>query len=179
MKRFLIAIAVGSTFFAAAALAGDPPTSSKTDVATPAAAAVAPAPEHQYFTPADVKWGEAPPALPKGAKFAVLEGDPTAPGPFTMRLWVPAGYRIQPHWHPAIEHVTVISGSFFMGMGDTWDESKGHEMPAGSFGYMAAGIKHFAWAKVETVVQVHGIGPWGITYVNPSDDPRNQKQATK
>jgi quercetin dioxygenase-like cupin family protein len=175
--RFLIGVAAAALIAPTAALAGDPSAGKSAEASQ--AAAAAPAAEHRYFTPADVKWTDGPPSLPKGAKVSVLEGDPAAPGPFTMRLSVPAGYKIPPHWHPAIEHVTVVSGSLFMGMGETWDESKGHEMPAGSFGYMLAGVRHFAWTKVETVVQVHGIGPWGITYVNPSDDPRNQKQATQ
>lgn len=175
MKRFWIAAGVMALVFAVPALAGDAPAGGKTAEAS----AATPAMEHRFFTPSDVKWMDGPPSLPKGAKVAVLEGDPAAPGPFTMRLWVPAGYKIPPHWHPALEHVTVVSGSFYMALGETWDESKGHEMPAGSFGYMPVGVKHYAWSKVEAVVQVHGIGPWGITYVNPSDDPRNQKQATK
>jgi quercetin dioxygenase-like cupin family protein len=189
MKRFLFAIGVVTLLTPTFAFAGDTPATpagqaTPATQATPAAqptpaAQVTPPVEHRYYTPADIKWVDGPPSLPKGAKFAVLEGDPTAPGPFAMRISVPAGYKIPPHWHPAMEHVTVISGSFFMGLGDTWDESKGHEMPAGSFGYMPQGVKHYAWTKVETVVQVHGIGPWGITYVNASDDPRNQKQATK
>jgi len=182
MKRFLIAIAAGALLLAPAALSaadapakgGEAPAKTTAPPASPA-----PAPEHQFFTPADIAWKDAPSSLPKGAKVAVLEGDLAAPGPFTMRIWLPAGYKIPPHSHPGIEHVTVLSGSFFMGVGDTWDESKAHELTAASFSFMPAGMKHFAWAKSETVAQVHGMGPWGITYVNPSDDPRNQKQATK
>lgn len=178
MNRFLIGVSVAALITPTIALAGDPPAG-KSGEAMAAQTTAAPPSEHRYFTPADVKWGDGPAALPQGAKLSVLEGDPAAPGPFTMRAWIPAGYKIPPHWHPAIEHVTVISGSFFMALGETWDESKGHELPAGSFTYMPVGVRHYAWAKAETVIQIHGIGPWGITYVNPSDDPRNQKQATK
>jgi quercetin dioxygenase-like cupin family protein len=190
MKRILIAIGVVTLIAPMLARAGDAPATTKAGEATAAKVAEAtPAPdaaptmaqaaEHRFFNSADIKWVDGPASLPKGAKIAVLEGDLASPGPFTMRVMAPAGFKIPPHWHPGIEHVTVVSGAFFMGMGDTWDESKGHELTPGSFSYMAAGTRHFAWTKKETVVQVHGVGPWGITYVNPSDDPRNQKQATK
>jgi len=187
MRRILIAIAWVTLMVPALAWADDPattktgdtPAPSKIAEPAPAVDAMAQAAEHRYFNPAEIKWVDAPPSLPKGAKVAVLEGDLSSPGPFTMRVKAPAGFKIPPHWHPGIEHVTVISGSFFMGLGDTWDESKAHELTPGSFSYMAAGTRHFAWTKKETVLQVHGVGPWGITYVNPSDDPRNQKQATK
>jgi quercetin dioxygenase-like cupin family protein len=93
-----------------------------------------------------------------------------------MRLKLPDGYKIMPHTHPKVEHVTVISGTFNLGMGDKFDQASGREMPAGTFGHWPPGMKHFAWAKGETVVQLHGIGPWAINYVNPADDPRHQKQ---
>jgi quercetin dioxygenase-like cupin family protein len=89
-----------------------------------------------------------------------------------MRLRFPAGYRIPAHSHPAIEHITVLSGVFGIGMGDELDISRGQAMPAGSFVVMPVGHNHFAWTEAETVVQLHGIGPWGITYVDPADDPR-------
>ena len=129
------------------------------------------APAHALVTPADVKWGAAPPTLPKGAQAAILEGNPANPGPFTMRLKVPANYRIAPHWHPGIEHVTVLSGVFNLGMGDKFDETKGKALAAGSFAVMPPKTNHFAWTTQETVLQLHGTGPWGITYVNPVDDP--------
>ena len=132
--------------------------------------------EHSLFTPGDVKWLDGPPALPPGAKMAVLEGDPHKAGPFTMRLKAPDGYKIPPHTHSAVEHVTVISGTFHLGMGEKFDESAGRELTAGSFSFMPAGMKHFGWAKGETVIQVHGVGPWKIVYVNPADDPCNAKK---
>jgi hypothetical protein len=125
--------------------------------------------------PNDIKWQDGPAALPPGAKFAVLEGDPTKEGPFTLRIQMPDGFRIAPHIHPGIEHVTVISGTFNFGMGDKFDQSATQAMPAGTFGFWPAGMKHFAWAKGETVVQAHGMGPWKIEYVNPADDPRKAK----
>ncbi|MBI4364357.1 MAG: cupin domain-containing protein [Candidatus Latescibacteria bacterium] len=135
--------------------------------------------DHITVMPADVKWQDAPPSLPKGAKIAVLEGNLTAPGPFTFRVRVPDGYKVPPHWHPAVEHMTVLQGMFYLGMGDKWDETVAKEYPVGSFSAMPQGMHHFAWTKGETVIQVHGMGPWGITYVNPSDDPRNAPSASK
>jgi hypothetical protein len=131
---------------------------------------------HVMVTPEEANWGAAPPGLPAGAELAVLEGDPAAAGPFTMRGKFPDGYTIPPHTHPADEHVTVIQGTFLMGMGDQFSESAMKELPAGSFAVMPVGTRHFAKAKGETIVQIHGTGPWGITYVNPSDDPRNAKK---
>jgi len=132
--------------------------------------------EHKMFAPGDVKWMDGPPSLPPGAKIAILEGDPAKPGPFTIRLQAPDGYKIAAHTHPTDERVTVISGTFHMGMADKFDEAAGHEMVPGSFALMPAGTKHFAWATGETVVQVHGTGPFVINYVNPADDPRNAKK---
>ncbi len=106
---------------------------------------------------------------------AVLEGDPTKEGPFVFRVKIPDGYRVPPHMHPKAERVTVISGTFNIGMGDKFDEKATKEMPAGTYGYWEAGMKHFVWAKGETVLQFHGMGPWSIQYVNPDDDPRKTK----
>ena len=131
-------------------------------------------PGHILVTPGDIQWTEGPGSLPAGSRMAVIEGDPKSPGLFTMRLKLPADYRIQPHWHPADEHVTVISGTFNMGRGDKFDASLGKALPTGSFSVMPAKTNHFAFTKEETVVQVHGMGPWGITYVNPADDPRKK-----
>ena len=128
------------------------------------------------FPASEVKWTTGPASLPTGAKLAVLEGDPTKEGFFTMRLWLPDGFRIPPHFHPKVEHVTVISGTFNLGMGDKFDQKTTRAMPVGTFGFWKEGMQHFAWAKGDTVIQLHGIGPWTITYVNPSDDPRNKKK---
>src|SRR5207253_2770961 len=103
------------------------------------------------YLPGQIKWKDGPASLPKGAKMAVLEGDPAKEGPFVMRLQLPDGYRIPPHVHPKPERVTVISGAFNIGMGDKFDASAGREMPAGSFGTWPAGMKHFVWTKGETV----------------------------
>jgi quercetin dioxygenase-like cupin family protein len=132
--------------------------------------------KHVMITPSAVQWGDAPPAFPPGAKAAVLEGNPAEPGPFTIRAKFPAGYKIMPHWHPGDEHVTVLSGSFRMGLGEKFDEKALHDLPVGGFAVMAKGTRHFAAAKTATVLQIHGIGPWGLTYVNPADDPRLAKK---
>ena len=124
--------------------------------------------------PDHVTWGPAPPALPPGAKLAVLEGNPNEAGPFTMRVMLPAGYRIPPHYHAAVEHVTVIKGTFKVGMGERYDSSAMTALPAGTFAAVQPGTRHFAEAQGETIVQLHGVGPWGLTYVNPADDPRKR-----
>ena len=116
-------------------------------------------------------WGPAPPVLPKGAQIAVLSGDPSKDGLYVLRLKMPANYKIPAHNHPTSEYVTVISGKFHIGMGDKLDEKKGVELRAGGFGEAPAHMNHYAWASEETVVQVHGQGPFAITYVNPADDP--------
>lgn len=126
--------------------------------------------------PANLKWQDGPPSLPPGAKIAVLEGDPAKEGPFVFRVKVPDGYRIPPHTHPKPERVTIISGTFNLGMGGTFDATKGEALPAGTYGTWPAGMKHYVWVKGETVVQFHGDGPWTITYLNPADDPRAQKK---
>lgn len=124
--------------------------------------------------PAAIDWKAGPPSLPSGARLAVLEGDPTKEGPFTMRLKLPDGYRIPPHTHPKAERLTVLSGTFHLGMGDRFDAAAARALPAGSYGYWPAGMKHFAWARGETVVQLHGTGPWQIVYLDPADDPRKR-----
>lgn len=134
-------------------------------------------PDHGIFAPGDIKWTDTAPILPPGAKMAVLKGDPSKEGIFVLRLSVPAGYRIMPHWHPAYENVTVISGEAHIGMGSAFDKTKGVKIPAGGFGYLAPQMHHFFWVDVETVIQLHGMGPWQLYYLNPDDDPR--KMAVK
>lgn len=134
--------------------------------------------DHRIVQPKDVQWGDPPPALPAGAKLAVLEGDPNQPGPFIIRLKAPNGYRVMPHWHPAAEYVTVISGSFSIGMGDKWDDKAMTRLGPGSYISLNAQAHHFAATKgPETIVQVNGMGPFVLNYVNPKDDP--SKQAAK
>jgi quercetin dioxygenase-like cupin family protein len=121
-----------------------------------------------------IKWGPAPASLPPGAQAAVLYGDPGKEGQFALRLRLPAGYHIPPHTHPKPEVVTVLSGNFRLGMGEKADRSKAQSLRAGSFFAFEPGMAHFAYTEGETVVQLNSTGPWGITYVNPADDPRKK-----
>lgn len=126
---------------------------------------------HVVVPAAAVKWGDPPPSLPPGAKLAAISGDPSKPEPFTIRVRFPAGYRIAPHWHPTDEHVTVMSGTFAAAMGKTFDEKALADLPAGSYAVMSATMPHYAVAKSATTIQVHGMGPFVLNYVNPADDP--------
>jgi len=128
---------------------------------------------HVVQTPKEIKWGDAPPSLPKGAKLAVIQGDPSAAGEVVaVRLKMPKGYVIPPHFHPTDEAVTVLSGSFAMGMGDNLDRTAAKVLGPGGWAVMPRGEHHWAIATVPTEVQVHMLGPFAITYVNPADDPQ-------
>jgi quercetin dioxygenase-like cupin family protein len=118
-----------------------------------------------------VQWGPAPPIFPAGAKFAVLAGDPSKAGEYTVRLEMPNGYTIAPHYHPTDEHVTIIQGTFLVGMGDAVDAGKTRTLHTGDFGTAMANQHHFGIARGRTIVQVNGMGPFQLTYVNPADDP--------
>ena len=122
-----------------------------------------------------LNWGPAPAVFPAGAKMAVLYGDPSKPTLFTVRLDMPPGYKIAPHWHPTDELVTVISGTFLVGMGDKADTSKMTALPAGAFVNAGAHMNHYAVAKGRTIVQVSAMGPFALTYVNAADDPSRSK----
>lgn len=119
-------------------------------------------------------WGPGPASLPAGAQSAILEGNPASTGLFTMRLKFPANYKVPPHYHTGWEHVTVISGVLHLGMGEEFNMAAANELTAGSFSMMPPGMRHFAHAAMETVIQLHGMGPWRVIYVNSSDDPRNR-----
>ena len=124
----------------------------------------------------DLKWIDAPAGLPAGGKIAILAGDPAKAGPFVIRLQMPPGYKIQPHTHPTAEHVTVISGTLKLGMGAKADDAASHDLTAGAFAVMPAGMQHFAGSASGCIVQIHGTGPFEIKYVNPADDPRGAKK---
>ena len=128
---------------------------------------------HTLLTPSELQWKDAA-GLPPGTKIAVIEGPMNEAVPFTVRIQFPAGAKIPAHWHPAIEHTTVISGVLNMGLGDKLDESKTRPLPVGSISIMQPKTTHFVVFNEETVVQVHGTGPWEINYVNPADDPRKK-----
>ncbi|HEX2214982.1 MAG TPA: cupin domain-containing protein [Mycobacterium sp.] len=131
--------------------------------------------QHLIYDIADVKWIDGPGSFETGARMAILEGNPGAPGVFTMRIWMPDGFRIAPHWHPKPERVTVISGTFHLGAGDVLDARRTTPLKPGSYTAMPPGMRHYAIAEGETVVQLTSTGPWEITYVNPADDPRARK----
>jgi quercetin dioxygenase-like cupin family protein len=129
--------------------------------------------EMGFYTPTTVEWKTGPAAIPPGAKMAILEGDPTKESSFVVRFQFPDGYHIPPHTHPKTERVTVISGTLLLAMGENLDRSAAKTLTAGTYGFWPAGMKHAGWSQGETVIQLHGIGPWQINYVNPADDPRN------
>lgn len=128
------------------------------------------------FTPDTIPWGPAPPFLAPGAQLAVLEGDPTATtGDFTVRLKMPDGYRIAPHFHPFRENVTVLEGSFKVGMGDQFDTHKMSAFTTGSFAFLDPDMHHYAMACGQVIVQVHGKSPFQFNFINPADDPSKSK----
>ena len=129
--------------------------------------------DHRMILPDSLKWADVP-SLPPGAKIAVIEGPMSEAVTFTVRLKFPANYRLPAHWHPAVERVTVLSGTFYMGVGDKLDMQKSASLPPGSMMILDPKTNHFAWTQEEVVVQLNGVGPWGVTYVNPADDPRKQ-----
>ena len=135
------------------------------------AAAAHAADEGSSLNSGDLKWGPAPPVLPKGAKVAVLNGDPFKPGQYTIRLSAPANYKLAPHWHSQTENLTIISGAFYIGMGDKADAKNAHELRAGGYHYLPAKAYHYAFTKTPTVVQISGEGPFDINYLDPNDKP--------
>lgn len=131
-------------------------------------------PAHTVSMPETLKWVE-PPVLP-GARLAVVQGDPSMAGPFVYRIKMPPAYKIPPHTHKASENVTVLAGSFSIGVGEKFDPQSGHELPVGGFVSIPPQHPHFAWTGAqETVVQVHGVGPTDLIFVDPADDPRRKK----
>lgn len=130
-----------------------------------------------YMNPSDLKWGDAPPNLPKGAKIAVLSGDPGKAGPFVGRLMVPANYKIAPHYHSTDEDLTVISGTLYFAEGDKMETKGAHGIKAGGFHHLPAKTHHYAFSKGPTVVQINAMGPFDIVYINPDDDPSKKAAA--
>jgi hypothetical protein len=127
---------------------------------------------------AEMTWAAGPPSLPPGAEFVLLEGNPAEAAPLTLRLKFPPNYRVPPHWHSVIEHVTVLSGTLHIGMGEQPTYTGGTALSAGSFAAMPQKMVHSAWTGPDgAVFQLHSVGPWSITYVNPADDPRKPKPA--
>jgi quercetin dioxygenase-like cupin family protein len=166
MKTTLFAGAACAAVFSFAAIAAD------------AKKKAAPKPEPVFITVAEVKWGEAPPSMPKGGMIAALHGDPSKKLPFTIRLKMPDGYKIAPHWHSMDENLTVLSGTLVLHMGDTMD-APAHNLDAGAYHFLPGKMHHAAEAKGETVLQLSGIGPFDIHYLNPADDPSKARAAAK
>lgn len=163
MRYALILFMVASVLSAGDVRAQDPPTVQDHG------------PEkHLTYGPGDIEWADAPPSLERGAQVAVLEGDPSAPGVFTLRIRMPDGYVIAPHWHPNVERVTVIAGGFRLGGGDVVDPAATRLLPPGAYTSMPPRTRHFAIAEGETVIQLTSVGPWILNYVNEADDPRQR-----
>lgn len=168
LTRFAAALGTAAVFAAAAATLG-----------AQAHAGMQPKPDtasaHAMVAAGDVTWGPAPPALPAGAQTAVLAGDPTKAGQFVIRVRFPDGYTVAPHWHPTDENVTVLEGTLVVGMGEKAEESAMRPLAAGSFVRMPKKAAHYVRAKGATVLQIHAMGPFELTYINPQDDPRLKK----
>lgn len=131
---------------------------------------------HISLVPSELKWQDAP-GIGPGVKIAMIEGNLKAAGPLMMRIKLPPNAKIALHTHPLIEHVTVLSGTFYLGIGEKVDASKARAYPAGGVVVIPQGMPMFAFAKdKETILQVHGIGPWGINYLNPADAPAAKKK---
>jgi quercetin dioxygenase-like cupin family protein len=168
MRKALLCTAIGLLIAGVAIGQG-----TQTPAGTPAA------PSHVMTAPAELKWGPPPAVFEQNAQMALVSGDPGKPGLYVVRLKMPAGYKIMPHWHPTDEHVTVISGTFALGMGDKLDPATMKELPAGGYALLPAQMHHYAMAKTECTVQVHGMGPFALTYVDPADDPSTRAAAKK
>ena len=136
---------------------------------------------HVIQTPSEAAWGPAPPFVPAGAQIAVLSGDPTKAVPYAVRLKFPANYAIPAHSHPTDENVVVVSGAVTFGMGDKLTKSAAvnKTLPVGGYALMPARMNHFAYTTAEATIVLYGMGPVEFNYVNPADDPRNTKGATK
>jgi len=164
------ALVLSSCGGSAGTTAATPTAAAQTVAASPSAAAV-------LFTPVSsalqqFQWVKAPAAYPAGAEIVVMEGDSSKPGPYALRLKFPDGYTVPLHSHPVDEHVTVIQGTIFLGMGPTAKRETALELPAGSFFLIPSMTQHQVWAKGVTIVQAHSVGPSALVYVNPADDPR-------
>nr|MDQ3350144.1 cupin domain-containing protein [Acidobacteriota bacterium] len=163
MQRNVFALVIGAASMAGMG-SGFAQSAAPAQTAKPAA--------HVMVAADEVKWGPGPPALPPGAQAAALDGDPAKSGIFVIRLKFPDGYRVPPHSHPTDEHVTVISGTVAAGFGDRADDTAMHVLTAGGYAKMPAGENHYVRAKGESIVQIVGMGPFVVKYVNQADDPR-------
>jgi hypothetical protein len=142
---------------------------------TSAAAEMADIPYHgegyTMLNESELEWGDVASMAP-GDQMAIIEGDLSREAPFTFRLRLPADYSLPPHTHPAYERVTVLSGILHFAHGEEFDRTKTQALEAGGVAIMPPGAPMFGYTEEETIIQLHGTGPWGIKYVNPEDDPR-------
>lgn len=158
-----LTITIASTAFALGAL-----------ITAPAMAADPAMEGHVSIIPAEIKWTDAP-SIGLGAKLALLEGDMKQAAPFTFRIKLPPNFKIAPHIHPVFERVTVLSGTFHLGIGEKFDAKKARAYPSGSITMIPPGMPMFAYtSNEETIIQIHGTGPSGIAYLNPEDDPKKK-----
>jgi quercetin dioxygenase-like cupin family protein len=125
--------------------------------------------QHIMLSPSELTWTDLP-SLP-GVKLAIIQGPLNQAVPIMFRLKFPANSKVAPHWHPGVEHITIISGTLHMGIGTVFDGSKTRPLTPGSVSIMQPGTRHFVWTNEETIGQIHSIGPWSVNYVNPADDP--------
>jgi quercetin dioxygenase-like cupin family protein len=174
----IITLCIAANIAAHAARAGDPPTAATSETSgTPAGDARDHQPGQEKFRAIfseDIEWKPFP-AFPPEARLAILVGHPDKPGPYVIRVKLPAGAKIMPHTHPEDRIYTVISGVFYIGLGSVFDERKLVAYPPGSVIVLPGGQPHFHWAKSgEYVTQVTAIGPLGLAYVDATDDPRNK-----
>ena len=174
-RSLVVAVVVGGAFGCTAGVKKieSSPGGVKASGVAVAGAAVDAVPQHTLVPPQSIKWLNFPLGGP-GVKAAVVAGDLDKPGPFVLRIKSPAGAKVPPHWHPGDEHITVLSGTFAIGMGDVFDAKKLTALPQGSYALLPREMHHFAQSKTATVVQVHGMGPFQINFVNPADDPRKK-----
>lgn len=145
-------------------------------ITTPALAADHTMAGHISIIPSEIQWVDAP-SMGPNVKLAILEGDPKLAQPFTFRVKFPPNFKVAPHTHPVFERVTVITGTFSLGIGAKFDATKARAFPTGGVAIMPTGMPMFAYASnEETIIQIHGTGPWGITYINPEDDPSKKNK---
>ena len=134
--------------------------------------------DFRAILPEDIEWKPFA-AFPPSVRLAVVVGQPTEPAPYVIRVRVPRGVKLMPHMHPEDRIYTVISGVFYIGVGDQFDADKLQAYPPGAVIVLPGNTPHFHWAKSgEYVTQVTAVGPLGIHYVNPTDDPRNESSGS-
>ena len=147
----------------------------QTPKAPPSGAAHSEGAQHAMPNSDDLNWGPAPAIFPPGAMFAVVQGDPSAPGEiFTVRLRFPNGYILPAHTHPTDEHITVLQGTFGLGFGTVFSAEDLKLIQPNGFITAQKNMPHFAFARGITEVQIHAIGPFQLTYVNPVGVPTNK-----